>query len=110
VDVNCVHHRVPKNTRERPGYPLSLRGETELVAELLFYQKGFIFAHGLLVPKKSFRSLGISVVGTRILGCEHAYARSHPKIRPLSRQILENWFFLGLDRGYILQDNNIENR
>jgi hypothetical protein len=37
-------------------------------------------------------SLGISVVDTRILGCERANARSHPKIRPLSRQILKNLF------------------
>ena len=30
-------------------------------------------------------SLGVSVVDTRILGCESAYTRSHPKIRPFSR-------------------------
>jgi ATP-dependent phosphofructokinase / diphosphate-dependent phosphofructokinase len=35
-------------------------------------------------------SLGISVINPRILGCERAYARSHPKMRHSSRKILEN--------------------
>jgi hypothetical protein len=30
------------------------------------------------------------VISPRILGCERAYARSHPKMRPSSRQVPEN--------------------
>ena len=33
------------------------------------------------------------MVDNRILGCKRAYARLHPKIRPFSRQILENHKF-----------------
>jgi hypothetical protein len=35
-------------------------------------------------------SFGIPVISPRILGCERAYARSHPKMRPSSRQISES--------------------
>jgi len=35
-------------------------------------------------------SLGISVIDTQILGCERAFARSHPKIWSPSREILKN--------------------
>jgi len=31
--------------------------------------------------------MGIAVVYPRILGCERAYARSHPKMRPILRVI-----------------------
>jgi hypothetical protein len=35
-------------------------------------------------------SLGIAVVNPRILGCERAYVRSHPKMRLIPQEILEN--------------------
>ena len=50
-------------------------------------------AKDMFYLRKVFGSLEISVVDTRILGCERGYVRSHPKIRPFSWQILENQFF-----------------
>jgi len=49
-----------------------------------------IFLVTILTWHFDLGSLGIAVVNPRILGCERAYARSHPKMRPIPREILEN--------------------
>ena len=55
---------------------------------------GKIGFHPVVTRQLFLEILGIFVVDTRILGYERAYARSYPKILPLSRQILEKLFLL----------------
>ena len=65
--------------------------------DAVFIMSGWWISITPRIPRtKTIRygSLGISVVDTRILECERAYARSHSKIRPFSWQILENLRYL----------------
>ena len=69
-------------------------GVVEIIISCLFGLIGIGLPVAMLVFLHIiYGSLGISVVDTRIWGCERAYARSHPQIRTSSRQILKNLIY-----------------